>query len=57
MKAILIDHFGVDLAFTYPRGKKKSKMFYLSRVQIEDVIKAIRAKDSMEMCAKKLTSE
>ena len=57
MKAILIDHFGVDLAFTYPRGKKKSQMFYLSRVQIEDVIKTIRAKDSMEMCAKKLTSE
>ena len=49
MKAILIDHFGVDLAFSYPRGKKKSQMFYLSRVQIEDVIKTIRAKDSMEM--------
>ena len=57
MKAILIDNFGEDLAFTYPRGKKKSQMFYLSRVQIEDVIETIRAKDTMEMCAEKLRSE
>ena len=32
-------------------------MFYLSRVQIEDVIETIRAKDPIEMCAKKLRSE
>ena len=57
MKAILIDNFGEDLAFTYPRGKKKSQMFYLSRVQIEDVIETIRVKDPIEMCAKKLRSE
>ena len=31
-------------------------MFYLSRVQIEDVIETIRA-DPIEMCAKKLRSE
>ena len=57
MKAILIDNFGEDLAFTYPRGKKKSQMFYLSRVQIEDVIETIRAKDPFEMCAKKPRSD
>ena len=32
-------------------------MFYLSRVQIEDVMETIRAKDPIEMCAKKLKSE
>ena len=32
-------------------------MFCLSRVQIEDVIEAICAKDLAEMCAKKLRSE
>ena len=58
MKAILIDHLGEDLvAFMYPRDKRKSQMFYLSRVQIEDVIETIRAKDPTEMCAKKLMSE
>ena len=57
MKAILIDHFGEDLAFAYPRDKKKSQMFYPCRVQIEDAIETIRAKDSVEMCAKKLRSE
>ena len=57
MKAILIDHFGEDLAFTYPGDKKKSQIFYLSRVQIEDVIETIRAKDPIELCAKKLRSE
>ena len=57
MKAILIDHFGEDLAFTYPRDKKKSQMFYLSRVQIEDAIETICAKGPVEMCAKKLRSE
>ena len=57
MKAILIDHFGEDLAFTYPGDKKKSQIFYLSRVQIEDVIETIRAKDPIALCAKKLRSE
>ena len=57
MKAILIYHFGEDLAFTYPRGKKKSQIFYLSRVEIEDGIETIRRKDSIEMYAKKLRSE
>ena len=57
MKAIPIDHFGEDVAFTYPKDKKKSQMFYLSRVQIEYVIETIRAKESIEMCAKKLRSE
>ena len=32
-------------------------MFHLSKVQIEDVNEAIRAKDPIEMCAKKLRSE
>ena len=32
-------------------------MFHLSRVQIEDVIETICAKDPIEMCAKKLRSE
>ena len=57
MKAILSDHFGEDLSFTYPRDKKKSQMFFLSRFKIEDVIETIRAKDPIEMFAKKLRSE
>ena len=46
MKAILTGHFVEDLGLTYPRGKKKSQMFYLSRVKIEDIIETIRAKRS-----------
>ena len=57
MKTIPIDHFGEDLAFTYPKDKKKFQMFYLSRVQIDDVIEPIRAKEPIEMCVKKLKSE
>ena len=57
MKAILIGHFVEDLGFTYPRGKKKSQIFYLSRGKIEDVIETIRAENPIEMCAKKLRSE
>ena len=57
MKAILTGHFVEDLGLTCPRGKKKSQMFYLSRVKIEDIIETIRAKDPIEMCAKKLRSE
>ena len=32
-------------------------MFYLLRVQIEDVIENIRTKDPVEMCATKFRSE
>ena len=57
MKAILNDHFREDLTFTYPRYKYKSQIFYLSRVQIEDAIEIICAKDPIEMYSKKLKSE
>ena len=55
MKAILIDHFGDDLAFTYLRDKKKFQMFYLSRVQIEYVIETIRTKDPKGLRARNST--
>ena len=57
MKALLVDHFGEDVAFTHPRDKKKSQMFYLSTVQAEDVIETFRAKDAIQVCAKQLKSE
>ena len=57
MKAIMIGPFIEDLTFTYPRDKKKSQIFYLSRVQIVDVIETIHAKDPTEICGKKIRSE
>ena len=47
----------MSLITSYPRDKDKSQMFYLFRVQIEDVIKNIRTKDPVEMCATKFRSE
>ena len=47
----------MSLITSYLRDKDKSQMFYLSRVQIEDVIENIRTKDPVEMCGKKFRSE
>ena len=54
---LLIDHFGEELAFTYSRNKKKSRLFYLSAIKTENVIETIRTNDPIEVCAKKLKSE
>ena len=57
MKTLLINYFGDVLAFMYPRDKRKSRMFYLSTIQTEDVIETISVNDPVEVCAKQLKSE
>ena len=57
VKTLLINHFDDQLAFMYPKDKRKSQMFYLSSVQTADVIETIRVNDPVEVCVKKLKSE
>ena len=57
VKSLLINHFDDQLAFMYPRDKRKSQMFYLSSVRTADAIETIRVNDPVEVCVKKLKSE
>ena len=57
VKSLLINHFDDQLAFMYPKDKRKSQMFYLSSVQTADVMETIRVNDPVEVCVEKLKSE
>ena len=57
MKTLLIEHLGEELAFMYPNDKKKSQLFFLSTIQVADVIETARVNDPVEVCAKRLKFE
>ncbi|XP_057301781.1 uncharacterized protein LOC130636171 isoform X1 [Hydractinia symbiolongicarpus] len=58
LKTLLIDNFGEELSFTYPKDRKKSQMFYLSDTHTTaTVIETMRSNNPIEVCANKLRSE
>ena len=57
IKTLLIEHFGDELAFMYPRDKKKSQLFFLSTIEAADIIETVRVNDPVEICAKRLKFE
>ena len=57
LKNILIDHFGEEICFTYPKDRKKPQLFYSSRIQSGTVIETIRSNEPIEVCAKTLRAE
>ena len=54
---MLIDFFGEEICFTYPKDRKKSQMFFSTNVTTGDVIETLRTNESMKMCAGVLRKE
>ena len=38
MKSLLIDHYGKNICFTYPKDRKKSQMFFSTALRQVDVV-------------------
>ena len=45
VKPLLIDHFGEDISFTYPKDPSKSQSVFLKNVATPDVVEIVRDKE------------
>lgn len=57
LKNRIINHFGDEVCFSYPRDKKKSIMFFSNVVKTSDVVSTIQFTDSIKLCAQTLKLE
>ena len=57
VKTLLIDHFGEDICFTYPKDQSKSQGDFLKNVATPDVVEIVRDKDLIKECAYMLKAE
>ena len=57
MKSLLIDHYGKNICFTYPKDRKKSQIFFSTALRQVDAVGSLRNKTStfdIISCAKTL---
>ena len=57
LKKMLINHFGQEICFTYPRDRQKSQMLLSSNITSTDVVEMLRSTDVVKACAEKLKKE
>ena len=50
LKSMLIDYYGDEICFTYPKDAKKSQMFFSTRVKSEDIAETLRRNDFIQKC-------
>ena len=54
LKSMLIDYYGDEICFTYPKDLKKSQMFFSTRVKSEDIAETLRRNDFIHKCCEYL---
>ena len=57
LKSMLIDYYGDEICFTYPKDAKKSQMFFSTRVKSEDIAETLRRNDFIQKCGEYLREE
>ena len=57
VKKLLIEKYGEDISFTYPRDRTKSQMFYSRLIPSESFVETIRSKNIYKECANALKEE
>ena len=54
---MLIDYYGTEICFSYPKDAKKSQMFFSTRVKFEDTRETLRRNDFIQECGEYLREE
>ena len=57
VKQLLIEFYGEEICFTYPKDKSKPQMFFSSSIRQTDIVETLRVKNSIAECAQKLRDE
>ena len=56
-KELLVEKYGEDICFTYPRDRMESQMFYSRLIPSESFVETIRSKNIYKECASALKEE
>ena len=54
---MLTDHYGDEICLSYPKNRKKSQVFFSTKVKSVDIAQKLRLNDSIKSCAGKLREE
>ena len=54
---MLIDCFGDELCFSYPKDRRKSQMIFSKKIQSVDIAETLRSIDVVKLCVEKLREE
>ena len=57
VKQLLIEFYGEDICFTYPKDKRKPQMFFSSPIRQADIVETLSDKNPIVECAQKLRHE
>ena len=60
VKRLLIEHYGNDICFTYPKDQKQSQIFFSSHICPADVVEHVRTKENINqnyLCGNQLRKE
>ena len=57
VKQLLIEFYGEEICFTYPKDKSKPQMFFSSSIRQADIVETLHFKNSIAECAQKLRDE
>lgn len=57
LKKRLIETFGDEICFSYPKDKRKSQVFFSRHVQTTELVETIRSQDVIKDCARILKNE
>ena len=57
LKKRLIEAFGDEIYFSYPKDKRKSQVFFSRHVQTTELVETIRSQDVIKDCARILKNE
>ena len=50
LKSMLIDYYGDEICFTYPKDAEKPQMFFSTRVKSEGIAETLRRNDFIQNC-------
>ena len=54
---MLIDYYGDEICFRYPKDAKKPQMFFSTRVKFEVIVETLRRNDFIQKCGEYLQEE
>ena len=57
LKSMLIDYYGDEICFRYPKDAKKSQVFFSTRVKFEVIAETLRRNDFIQKCGEYLQEE
>ena len=57
LKNQIVERFGDEVCFSYPRDKRKSALFFANSIETSEIVNTLHSQDFIKLCAQTLKSE